>query len=64
MIDGLCGFFDFVASDDKRKPDGILAASTQEFGDSWKMDVNDICEAKVCPKEVQAKATEICSVYK
>ena len=59
----MCGFFDLVAENDKRKPNGELASSTQEFGDAWQMG-NGICEAKVCPKHVQTKASDICGVFR
>ncbi len=63
MIDGLCGYFDFNMKNDKSKPDGTVVTSTQEFGDSWKQS-NQTCKTKICPTDMQKKATEICNTFK
>lgn len=66
QIDGLCGFFNEIAEDDKRKPDGTPARTTVEFGDSWALasDQPVICEAKTCPLYVQNQAWEMCNKIK
>lgn len=61
-VDGLCGYYNEIGGDDKRKPDGSPARTTIEFGDSWASnDQPIICEAKTCPLLVQNKAWEICN---
>lgn len=65
-VDGLCGFFNDDAEDDKRKPDGTKARTTAEFGDSWAL-ANDqpaICEAKSCTTQQQDKAWAMCNKVK
>lgn len=65
-VDGLCGYFSDNPDDDKKKPDGSLAKSTADFGDSWAL-ANDqpaICEDKSCPIHIQNKAWEICNKVK
>lgn len=62
-VDGLCGYFNEESSDDKKKPDGSLARTTVEFGDSWaNVDQMQSCEPQVCPLHIQNKAWEICQV--
>lgn len=62
QIDGLCGYFNDVRDDDKRKPDGSQARTTVEFGDSWAADVkSEYCEVKTCPIHIQDKAWEMCN---
>lgn len=65
-VDGLCGYFSDNPSDDKRKPDGSLAKSTLEFGDSWALasDQPAVCEAKACPIDIQNKAWDMCNKVK
>nr|XP_023019258.1 hemocytin-like [Leptinotarsa decemlineata] len=65
-VDGLCGYFNDQPEDDKRKPDGSIARTSVEFGDSWALsdDQPDICEARVCPIHLQNKAWEMCNKVK
>lgn len=66
QVDGLCGYFSKVKTDDKRQPNGKLASSTVEFGDSWSVSqVNrDDCEPHVCPKALQDAAWTMCNLVK
>lgn len=65
-VDGLCGYFNGIAEDDKRLPKGDLAKSTMEFGDSWKMHDRslDECEPQVCPKHLQEEAFKMCNLIR
>lgn len=63
-IDGLCGYFNRITEDDKRKPDGTQAKTTVEFGNSWSADDDASCETKACPIHVQNKAWEMCNHVK
>lgn len=61
-VDGLCGYYNEMRRDDKRKPDGSLARTTAEFGDSWAANDQSVnCEVKICPLIIQNKAWEICN---
>lgn len=61
-VDGLCGYYNEIAGDDKRKPDGSPARTTVEFGDSWaSQDQPVICEIRTCPLLMQNKGWEICN---
>lgn len=67
QVDGLCGFFNNEKIDDKRMPNGKLAASTVEFGDSWSVGQGskpDDCEPHVCPKALQDVAWTMCNLVK
>ncbi|KAG4071830.1 hypothetical protein HA402_005991 [Bradysia odoriphaga] len=62
-VDGLCGYFNGFASDDKRLPSGEQALSTVDFGDGWFVspDKTNYCEPRACPKEMQDQAWAICN---
>ncbi|KAJ1132105.1 hypothetical protein NDU88_010434 [Pleurodeles waltl] len=40
QVRGMCGNYNGNPKDDKAKPDGTLARSDAEFGNSWKADIN------------------------
>lgn len=70
-VDGLCGYFNDNPVDDKRKPNGDLARTTVDFGDSWLLDGTNngkeaplICSIKTCPTDIQNKAWEMCNKVK
>lgn len=65
-VDGLCGFFNDEPADDKRKPNGMPARTSVEFGDSWAIanDDESICETKACPIDIQNQAWEMCNKVK
>ncbi|CAH0555060.1 unnamed protein product [Brassicogethes aeneus] len=65
-VDGLCGYFNSLPKDDKRKPDGSVARTTEDFGESWAVsnDQPKICEAKTCKIHIQNKAWEMCNSVK
>ncbi|XP_071447163.1 hemocytin-like [Hetaerina americana] len=63
-VDGLCGYYNYDAKDDRRMPDGSEARTNKDFGDSWFINGFEECETKVCPIEMQTKAWEICSLAK
>lgn len=62
MVNGLCGLFDGKPETDRQKPDGSIALSSVDFGDSW--GVSETCETKVCPVHIQNTAWEMCSAVK
>jgi von Willebrand factor len=65
-VDGLCGFFNNDKNDDKRTPEGKIAPSTVEFGNSWSVNqVNpEECEPQVCPRQLQDAAWKMCNLVK
>ncbi|XP_037900754.1 hemocytin [Glossina fuscipes] len=65
-VDGLCGFYNGVASDDKRTPNGTIVANTVKFGDSWfdKRIPKEECYPQTCPLDLQKKALALCNTIK
>lgn len=65
-VDGLCGYFNGKAQDDKRLPTGDAALSVIDFGDGWFMAnaSKQHCEPHACPKDLQDKAWEMCNIIK
>lgn len=63
-IDGLCGFYNNLAFDDKRKPDGVQAKTSMEFGDSWSVDGRSCDESDKCPEKIKEKAMKMCTAVK
>ncbi|KAA0190906.1 hypothetical protein HAZT_HAZT005299 [Hyalella azteca] len=59
-VDGLCGFYTGQPGDDKTKPDGSLATTTDEYGDSWAIGDRD-CEGRKCSPETTASAFQLCN---
>ena len=52
---GLCGNFDGSRYNDRRRPDGALAGSTPQFGDSWAVPGEpDTCQPETCQHKQQA----------
>lgn len=65
-VDGLCGFYNLDARDDQRTPDGDIAPSTVQFGDSWSIDPNlaTSCKPISCGMDDQTAAWNKCSFLK
>lgn len=62
-IDGLCGYYNLKSYDDQRTPEGTLAKSTKEFGDSWSIEDSECAPIK-CPVSFQTAAWDKCSFLK
>lgn len=64
QVDGLCGFYNKIQTDDKRKPTGALASTTVEFGDSWSLNKTskEKCEPHTCPQSLQDIAWKMCNL--
>lgn len=62
-VDGLCGYFNGIAADDRRTPSGTVLLSTDDFGDSWSLNgtQNDACEPHKCPRDLHAAALDLCN---
>ncbi|KAK0088266.1 hypothetical protein PV326_004912 [Microctonus aethiopoides] len=59
-IDGLCGYFDGNINNDRQKPDGTQAITSEDFGNSWTMDGTPECKQQTCPRHIIEQAHEIC----
>lgn len=65
-VNGLCGLYNSYKLDDKTKPNGVLADSTEDFGDSWNngdLSVED-CREQSCPRHLQIAAFEMCNAVR
>ncbi|CAL1296415.1 unnamed protein product [Larinioides sclopetarius] len=61
-LGGLCGFYSGEIADDQKKPDGKMAFTSREFGDSWAADENSKdCAPLICPHELMSKALDQCN---
>ncbi|XP_037934058.1 hemocytin isoform X2 [Teleopsis dalmanni] len=65
-VDGLCGYYNGISSDDKRAPDGTIMPTSVKFGDSWfdKQISKEECYPQVCPMDLQRKALALCNTIK
>uniref|UniRef100_A0A1I8MML0 Hemocytin n=2 Tax=Musca domestica TaxID=7370 RepID=A0A1I8MML0_MUSDO len=65
-VDGLCGYYDGNASNDKRTPDGTLMTNTAKFGDSWfdNKTPKDQCYPQTCPLKMRTQALTLCNSIK
>ncbi|CAH1404838.1 unnamed protein product [Nezara viridula] len=61
-VDGLCGLLDDNPSNDKQKPNGDIAKTSIDFGNSWGDSAE--CETKVCPVHLQKEAFEMCKAIR
>lgn len=64
--DGLCGYYNEYANDDKRLPDGSEVISTIDFGDGWWRDPTSkpICQPQSCSQQDRDMAWEMCNKVK
>lgn len=58
---GLCGLYNGIITDDKKKPDGKIATTSKEFGDSWKINSEKYCLPSYCPIEIKEKVLKACN---
>uniref|UniRef100_A0A1I8NWB1 Hemocytin n=1 Tax=Stomoxys calcitrans TaxID=35570 RepID=A0A1I8NWB1_STOCA len=65
-VDGLCGYYDGNASNDKRTPDGVQMSNTAKFGDSWfdNKTPKDQCYPQTCPLKLRTQALTLCNSIK
>ncbi|XP_076369994.1 hemocytin-like isoform X2 [Tachypleus tridentatus] len=61
-VAGLCGLFNGEKEDDKQMPDGKVANTGNEFGDSWSSGMKDRCAPQTCPVDVMTEALETCNL--
>ncbi|XP_022255312.1 hemocytin-like [Limulus polyphemus] len=62
QVAGLCGLFNGEKGDDKQRPDGKLANTGEEFGDSWSSGMKDRCTPQTCPVDIMTEAMETCNL--
>ena len=62
-VDGLCGLYNDVGSDDLTQSDGRLALSTDQFADSWTVSGYPPleCHIQLCPFNIQKAAWKKCA---
>lgn len=65
-MDGLCGYYNDYANDDKRLPNGTIAMSTFDFGNSWLRDQRSAnkCLPNACSAIQQEQAWSLCNTIK
>lgn len=61
-VDGLCGYYNEYANDDKRLPNGTVVVSTFDFGQSWLRDIRSAnkCVPTACSALQQEQARALC----
>lgn len=65
-VDGLCGYYNENANDDKRLPNGTIVMSTFDFGQSWLRDEHSAnkCVPSACSAIQQEQALALCTIIK
>ncbi|KAG1664959.1 SCO-spondin [Nymphon striatum] len=63
-VDGLCGHYDGNQTDDLMLPDGSTTTNSTALGDNWERNetgVLETCVLHACDRDVQVRATELCT---
>lgn len=63
-VDGLCGFYTGYDHDDKTKPDGKLAATMKDYGQSWALDDQPCEEKPKCTVAQSAESFRLCDAIR
>lgn len=63
-VDGLCGFYTGYDHDDKTKPDGKLAATMKDYGQSWALDDQPCEEKPKCTVAQSAESFSLCEAIR
>lgn len=63
-VDGLCGFYTGYDHDDKTKPDGKLAATMKDYGQSWALDDQPCEEKPKCSVTQSAESFRLCEAIR
>ncbi|XP_072040242.1 IgGFc-binding protein-like [Amphiura filiformis] len=58
QVQGLCGLFNLDNADDWTKPDGQLATSPNEFGNSWVYEEIEVCDQECTPATCEENPCE------
>lgn len=63
-VDGLCGAFDGSLHNERRLPDGSLAANSEQMARAWGRPglPKDACKTKVIELQKQKRVYELCDV--